>query len=256
MKRHIKELIKKGIRKTHRTIPFLFGQVFPKSRWGPNSYVRQDGVVTFKYGGFVASPSGRVEFSSKLYYEVQAIRKNLNEFLPKNPVKNSLEIGCGYGRHSPWIAEFSKNHYAIDPNEEVLSKAKEQYPHIHFRNVSAQSMAFPDNYFDFVLTWTVLQHIPPKSIKSVAEEINRVNSDKGILIAAEDTKAVDEGPKCWGRSKAQYEDLFDLELVFSSPKPTERSDRYKDFEHPRNTLMVFSNIISDSEDKGSNKIKS
>lgn len=238
----VSKLIKKGMRNPPKVPPYILGKVFPNSRWGTGTNVdKRNEYITFTPGGFAASPSGRPDFSAKSYYEVRELRRLLTEYLSTVPVEKSLEVGCGYGRLSPWIAEFSKDSYAIEPNEDALSEAQVQYPDIQFRNENAIDISFEDGCFDVVVTWTVLQHIPPHSIKDACNEIYRVTKEQGIVLIAEATGDAD-GPVGWGRSDSEYADLLQMELQMSKSKPVERTFNKNNtaIKHPDDTLMVFS----------------
>ena len=124
------------------------------------SVVRQGEFVTFKPEGFVeAKDPGRL--LCRHYYEVMQLRRCLGLIAERgvNPGR-SLEIGCGFGRLSPYIAEHFEQHTAVDINTWAVSEASQFYPQISFCEASATELPFPDRSFDTVITWTVLQHIP------------------------------------------------------------------------------------------------
>lgn len=237
------KLIKKGIREPAKIPPFILKKALPNSRWNlGDSVQKKDGIVTFTQGGFAASPSNRSEFGSKIYREAASLTRLLEQHLPVIPAKSSLEIGCGYGRLSPWIAELAIDSYAIEPNEDAVEEAQIQYPEIQFENVPAQNIPFEEGFFDLVVAWTVLQHVPPNTIDAVCEEISRVTKEGGLVLIAESTGEVN-GPVSWGRTPSDYENLLKMEVKDTEPKPVERSFNRENTaaEHPEDTLMVFSN---------------
>jgi ubiquinone/menaquinone biosynthesis C-methylase UbiE len=99
----------------------------------------------------------------------------------------SLEIGCGFGRLSPYIAEHFEQHTAADINTWAVSEASRFYPGISFSVASATELPFPDHSFDAVITWTVLQHIPNSLVGKALSEIKRVASPKSLIILCEAT---------------------------------------------------------------------
>lgn len=143
-------------------------------------------------------------FSTRLFYEVQLLEKILDGVM----VEKSLEIGCGYARLTPWIANHSKKHYAIEPTKELYKWAKILYRDVKFENVSCDGLPFPDDYFDLVITWTVLQHIPPGRLTKSIEEIKRVLKDDGILVITEYTRKNSSDAATWGHSIEEYSSLF------------------------------------------------
>ena len=137
--------------------------------------------------GFGIKGAGLPHFSSRLYKEVNL----LNEAICDYRANRSLEIGCGYGRLTPWIAEHSDIHYSIEPENILIEYARKLYPNVIFNKAKVQELPFPDNYFDLCISWTVLQHIPTKKelIKAI-NEIKRVCTNKSIIIIAEGVGSV------------------------------------------------------------------
>jgi SAM-dependent methyltransferase len=138
------------------------------------SVVRQGEFVTFRPEGFVeAKDPGSL--LCRHYYEVKQLRRCLALAADHgvNPGR-SLEIGCGFGRLSPYIAEHFEQHTAVDINSWAVSQASEYYPAISFSVGSATELPFANSTFDTVITWTVLQHIPNSLVGKALSEINRV----------------------------------------------------------------------------------
>jgi ubiquinone/menaquinone biosynthesis C-methylase UbiE len=173
----------------------ILGKLFPKSRFGPSWY-KQGNFITFTTEGFAAAPSIPA-LMARNFYEVKYLKKTLEQIQAYDikPLK-SLEIGCGYGRLSPFIAEFFNEHYAVDINKSALDTARSLYPSINFPSTasinfiesSATKLPFEPQTFDCIITWTVLQHIPPQLIDSAITEINRVAKEKAFIILCEATR--------------------------------------------------------------------
>ncbi len=143
-------------------------------------------------------------FGTRLFYEVSLLEKILDNFM----AQKSLEIGCGYARLTPWIANHSKEHYAIEPTKKLYDWAKLLYPEVQFTQASCDKIPYPDNYFDLVITWTVLQHIPPGRFKKSIEEIKRVVKNDGILVITEFTQKTSDPTTTWGHSIEEFSLLF------------------------------------------------
>jgi len=143
-------------------------------------------------------------FSTRLFYEVSLLEKILGNLYGDK----SLEIGCGYARLTPWIAKHSKDHYAIEPTKELYEWAKILYPEFKFENTSCDDLPFPNNYFDLVITWTVLQHIAPGRFKKSIEEIKRVLKDDGVLVITEFIDKSSSSATTWGYSIEEYSSYF------------------------------------------------
>jgi SAM-dependent methyltransferase len=174
---------------------------------------RQGGFVTFEWSGFVDAPSIPTLFA-RHHYETSLIRR----LLRSRDVRHSLEIGCGFGRLSPTFASLSGRHTAIDINTAALAAASAAYPDLDFRQSSGGKLDFDDDTFDLVITWTVLQHVPPEHVDGLLRDIMRVLVPEGRVLLCEETR--DPGGEtrhCWHREPAFYEERFaSLRLTHSS----------------------------------------
>jgi len=159
--------------------------------------------VPFSYDRIVSSSSPS-QFSALLYREVVL----LNNAIGTYHAKRSLEIGCGYGRLTPWIAEHSDEQYAIEPELTLLKDARKLYPSVKFYHAVAQKLPFPDGYFDLCVSWTVLMHIPPREINKAIYEIKRVCSPEAIIILAEGVGEKSSRFGYWDRTLEEWKVLF------------------------------------------------
>ena len=171
------------------------------------------GFATFEWDGFVAAPSIPMLFA-RHSYETALINRLLGD---KN-VQRSLEFGCGFGRLTPTFAGLSERHTAIDINPDALAAARAAYPDLEFSQSTGADLPFEDDAFDLVVTWTVLQHVPPRFIEATLAEIMRVTSPSGRVLLCEETRdAGAPSRRSWHREPAFYEQhLAPLSLVYSS----------------------------------------
>ncbi len=187
---HEKKLLQ--FRKRH--LPFampsiphrVLGRLFPKSKFGPDLF-SYGNFITFKDAGFAAA-SGPPELMTRHYYELRAIQRVLAGARSRGKaMERSLEIGCGFGRLSPYLADHFQAHSALDINQDALTKARKSYPLVEFVEASATRLPFADRVFDCVITWTVLQHIPPAFIDQAMSELRRVLKPSGFAMLCEAT---------------------------------------------------------------------
>lgn len=193
--------VKEGIKKPHRIPAWVYWRVRDAKR-NIDRYLKRR--ITFDYGDVVGGVSNEAEFSAILFRDIQYLK----EALKGVKANRSLEIGCGYGRLTPFIAEYSNEHFAIDPESKLLKVAGELYPTVKFFHAYAQDLPFPDNYFDLCVIWTVLQHVPPELINKAIEEIKMVTKANGVIILAEETECGGSFPFVFGRSIEEYERLL------------------------------------------------
>lgn len=108
------------------------------------------------------------------------------EFLSLLSIRNKhvLEVGCGYGSFSVYMAELGGNVAAVDVSSEAirLSKRNAQLfkQDVLFKEASATNLPFNNKEFDIVVCCDTLEHIP--QYKGAIEEIVRVTKNGGKII--------------------------------------------------------------------------
>lgn len=143
------------------------------------------------------------EFSHELYVDSTALTDALADCSPER----SLEVGCGFGRLTPWIISAGGDHHAIDSEPPHFASARTEYPDVTFREARAEDLPYPDNFFDLVVTWGVLNHVPSNAIRDAAMEVKRVTSADGTIVVSEAT-AGREDPRWTYRSVDEWAQLF------------------------------------------------
>lgn len=116
-----------------------------------------------------------------------------DEFLNKLenivPFTNShiLEIGCGTGNRSIDIAERCLKLEALEPDSQLLTKAKEQNSrnNIDYRLGSAETLPFDDHIFDTSIFTLSLHHVPIQKMQIAIEEAVRVTKKGGYVVFLE-----------------------------------------------------------------------
>lgn len=233
------DTFKKGYNSPEKVLPFVLGQVVPSplldeaQQYSPKwEWNREEGFITFTAGGFAGGTQDRPEFSARNYYEISQLERILESLDP--PFEQSAEIGAGYGRLSPWIAEFADTHYGIEPNRTQLERANDQYPGCKWVEATAQDLHFEDDCFDLVVSWTVLQHIPDEHLRPALRQLERILTRDGYLVCCEETKG-EPGVNTFPRSVETYERLFSsltLEATYDRQmEPT--------YQGGQSTVMVF-----------------
>jgi ubiquinone/menaquinone biosynthesis C-methylase UbiE len=99
----------------------------------------------------------------------------------------ALDFGCGVGRFTRPLAFRFKTYYGVDISDTMIKKAKSYHKDLSNCNFLVNDKenleCFPDNFFDFIFSNLVLQHIPDQSlIRSYILEFIRVLKKGGILI--------------------------------------------------------------------------
>jgi len=101
--------------------------------------------------------------------------EDINYFLqPRGPV---LDLGCGQGRHSTYIAGGGLQVVGADISFEHLKKARPIFERVQ---ADACRLPFKADSFDSVLCFEVLEHLT--SPESCISEVYRILTDNGIAL--------------------------------------------------------------------------
>ncbi len=74
-----------------------------------------------------------------------------------------LELGCGTGNYILALeSPVGSTCWGVDPSGGMLSKARERSNEVHFQVGRAESLDFPDGFFDLVFSVDVIHHVPDR----------------------------------------------------------------------------------------------
>lgn len=110
--------------------------------------------------------------------KVYDIRKYLEIYL--SDCKKILDIGCGFGEFCQIAKECGKEVYGIDINEEMVKHCREK--ELNVQKASITNIPFPDEYFDGIYSFNVLEHLYRDELLKGADEISRVLKPHGKCI--------------------------------------------------------------------------
>jgi len=91
-----------------------------------------------------------------------------------------LDIGCGNGSMTNFLTSLGAKVIGIDINKKYLKTAKKRFPSLEFKNMSGDELLFDDEYFDIVVSFDLLEHIP--DVEKHILEVLRVLKDKGKYL--------------------------------------------------------------------------
>lgn len=119
-----------------------------------------------------------IHFLGEDYYKRRGHDKYLVRALGARAGEIILDLGCGHGHISKWIAEScSATVVSYDILLPVLLKVSNPLAVCG----SADNLVFGDNVFDRVICTDVMEHIPPSMEDSVISEIFRVLKPGGVI---------------------------------------------------------------------------
>ncbi|MDP2937935.1 MAG: class I SAM-dependent methyltransferase [Candidatus Omnitrophota bacterium] len=98
--------------------------------------------------------------------------------------KDILDIGCGEGYGSHFLAGFVKKTVGIDYDKEIISYAKNKYQkdNLDFYAIEVKDLSSFSNKFDAICSFQVIEHIP--DTKAFLEQIKDLLTEKGIFICS------------------------------------------------------------------------
>ena len=115
------------------------------------------------------------------------LARKLLSYVELNGKKDFLEVGCGNGLVSKYIAKnYSSSVIGIDVDPEQIELARKDavgISNIRFLAADATNLPFEDNSFDIVLSFGVLHHI--YKWLDALKEIGRVLRVKGYFVYAD-----------------------------------------------------------------------
>ncbi|HYM10446.1 MAG TPA: methyltransferase domain-containing protein [Bryobacterales bacterium] len=159
-------------------------QILDQMRTDWNDRAREDARY---YVAFGRRGQPDDEFFASASDVVRALEHELNRLPRQTPptARRALEVGCGPGRLlRPMSPHFGEIHGA-DVSDEMIRLAEERFRgssgvHLHVTN-GADLSPLAGNYFDFVYSYAVFQHIPSlEVVLAYFAEIRRVLKDEGI----------------------------------------------------------------------------
>lgn len=121
---------------------------------------------------------------SEKNFTYRIILKVINKFLLKGKKNKILDIGCGAGTLSLYLASKKNEVLGIDIAENAIYSCKSSAEYLNLKNVSFQQMPFPDKIpngkFDLIICSEVLEHL--KDDKLALKKIFSLLNNGGIAI--------------------------------------------------------------------------
>ncbi len=132
----------------------------------------------------IATAKDNMTWDSSLYDQkhnfVFKYGEDLVNILQPKPGERILDLGCGTGYLTNIIAEAGADITGIDNSEQMITKARSEYPAIDFRVLSATNFYFEDS-FDAIFSNAVLHWITDKE-KAIECMFNNLKSEGRIVV--------------------------------------------------------------------------
>jgi ubiquinone/menaquinone biosynthesis C-methylase UbiE len=125
------------------------------------------------------------KFSSFSEEEIESIGNEYFDIVPETVFgkdKLALDVGCGSGRWSFYVADRFKQVEAVDPSDAVsVAQKMLQNKNARVSKASVDNLPFPDESFDFVFSLGVLHHIPDTAA-AMAKSVKKLKKGGWFLV--------------------------------------------------------------------------
>lgn len=135
--------------------------------------VESFGEEWLKFNNFTPE---EINVAGKQYFDI------VNDQL-LNKSTTVLDLGCGSGRWTKFIAKKVKIVEAVDPSSAIYSATKlnQNEPNVRVTQASVSNIPFEDNTFDFVVCLGVLHHIPDTQ-QALIDVVKKLKKGGTILL--------------------------------------------------------------------------
>jgi len=124
------------------------------------------------------------------WYPSEAVVRLVCSYQKKNGSagKKFLDLGCGNGRHVNFAAQKGFSVYGIDLSDKAIALAKEwlKKDNLHAEDLQSQNIAerlpYPNNFFDIVISYGVLDHMQLPDAQKAVKEVGRVLKPGGVFL--------------------------------------------------------------------------
>lgn len=151
-----------------------------------------------------------------------------------NAGENLAEVGAGYGRMAMVLDSiFPGSVTAFEREADMVNAGSRILPNVDWRRVKFLSkLPAPDKAFDFVMTFTVLQHLTDSEAVATLSEIDRITSRFVLLVEETDETyhrgSVEKNHLTHGRRMEWYrEQISGFDLIDKWARPNEPGYTYK-----------------------------
>lgn len=122
------------------------------------------------------------------YLEQGLVRDCVQRAELTTPITRAYDVGCGFGRLTPVLSEFASVVIGFEREATLIATARQLLPSLEFIEVATlETLPAPDASAEFVMTFTVLQHMPDAAAEKVSRELTRVLAPGGHILVVEET---------------------------------------------------------------------
>lgn len=108
------------------------------------------------------------------------VREHLRPLLKRNPT-SALDVGCGIGLMSAWLARRVPRVVGVDVSPRSVEVCRQLQPNGEFRVCALPDEPLPDGPFDLITVVDVLEHLQRDQLKLVFERMGEVVAQDGVV---------------------------------------------------------------------------
>lgn len=131
----------------------------------------------------------------KYFTKIQEYMPNIVKMFKKHGVKKVLDLGCGSGRHTVYLAKHKFDVYGFDIARKGIEITKNWLKEKGFKaNLKIGSaykrLPYKDNFFDAIISTQVIHHAKIEKIRKLIREIERILKPKGLIFVTVSKKGL------------------------------------------------------------------
>ncbi|HLO85084.1 MAG TPA: class I SAM-dependent methyltransferase [Nostocaceae cyanobacterium] len=92
-----------------------------------------------------------------------------------------LDLCCGSGQATHFLAQSSQNVTGLDASPLSLERARRNVPNATYVQAFAEDMPFAEHHFDVVHTSAALHEMQPEQLRKIIQEVYRVLKPGGVF---------------------------------------------------------------------------
>ena len=122
-----------------------------------------------------------------MFADVHGSQKKVLQGVAGEGMAAALDVGCGPGAKTAFIARHSGSTVGIDPAADQIRQARERYGgrHLQFAVARAEALCFSSASFDAVFFNESLHHVPAECQEVALHEARRVLKPRGQMLIIE-----------------------------------------------------------------------
>lgn len=123
----------------------------------------------------------------KFFHKPHEDLRKLAQLMKKSNVQKVLDLGCGSGRHTVFLAKLGFEVYGMDSSKSGLKQTKEWLIQSNLKAKLKyascyEKFPYKDNFFDAIISVQVIHHAKIEDIQFCISEIERTLKPDGIAF--------------------------------------------------------------------------